>query len=339
VRLRHSAGEGLRIEGVSLALDAGRIQPVGIISHAHTDHAAHHKKIVCTPETALLLGERWKRLTVRAVPYGQSVNLENVRVTLHPAGHVLGSAMVLLEVGGTRVLYTGDLRTSRSPLLKPAQPVACDILIVESTFGRPEYVFPAPSRIRQLLHGFVDAARASGFTPVILGYSLGKAQEIVALLAEYHELIWVHPKIARFCALHRQAGIELPEVEVPAAGAPLGALVVMPPNFERTEWRDRISRPRTCFCSGWAVEGARGGFVRADQAIPLSDHDDCPHLVEFARATGARKVFTLHGFAAEFAELLRSEGMDATPISDRWQDTSPRRTVATPTESLDLFES
>ena len=339
MRLRHSAGDGLRIEGVAPVIDASRVQPVGIISHAHSDHSARHKKIVCTPETALCLGERWKRLTVHAVPYDKSVSLEGVRVTLHPAGHVLGSAMVLLEVAGTRVLYTGDLRTTRSPLLKGAQPVTCDVLVIESTFGRPEYVFPTQARIRQLLHGFVDAARSSGFTPVILGYALGKAQEIVALLADYHETIWVHPKIAAFCARYRQAGIDLPEVEVPSAGAPAGALVVMPPNFARSEWRGRIARPRTCFCSGWAVRGAQGGFVSADQAIPLSDHADCPHLLEFARATGARKVFTTHGFAAEFAELLRSEGIDASPITSRWQDTSPRRTAAAPVESLDLFDS
>jgi len=94
VRLRHAAGDGLRIEGVSLAMDAGRVQPVGVITHAHSDHSARHKKIVCTPETALCLSERWKRLTVHAVPYGKTTSVENVRITLHPAGHVLGSAMV-----------------------------------------------------------------------------------------------------------------------------------------------------------------------------------------------------------------------------------------------------
>lgn len=339
MRLRHNSGDGIQIEGVSIPLDAGRVQPTGIVTHAHTDHAAHHKSLVCTPETSLLLSKRWQRFSSRAVPYRKATTIDDVRFTFYPAGHILGSAMVLVEHKGVRILYTGDLRTIDGPLHPGAQPISCDILIIESTFAKPEYVFPTLGRIKQLMKGFVDSARASGYTPVMMGYALGKAQEIVSLLGEYHETIWVHPKIADFCDFYRQAGVKLPAVEIPSAGAPEGALVVMPPGFMRSEWRDQVRRPRTCFCSGWAMAENDSGFVRADQMIPLSDHADLECLVDFARATGAAKVFTIHGFTTELAQRLCAEGMDATAISGLWQSGEAVQSVQYSSETLDLFNT
>jgi putative mRNA 3-end processing factor len=168
---------------------------------------------------------------------------------------------------------------------------------------------------------------------------LGKAQELVALLADYHEMIWVHPKIAAFCDSYMRAGVKLPPVEIPAAGAPPGALVVMPPNFARSEWRALISRPRVCFCSGWAMSRSGGGWYVSDQAIPLSDHADCESLVKFALATGARTVYTLHGFASDLAELLRAEGMNAYTAPDQWQGESLNSGVQYTAETLDLFRA
>ena len=339
MKLRYTPAGGFEILGLPLGIDARRSLAQGIVTHAHTDHAARHRSILCTPETALLLGERWKSLTVHAVPYGKTIALDGARLTFHPAGHILGSAMIELDYDGTRLLFTGDLRTKDSIHLKGARPVGCDILVIESTFGRPEYVFPEAARIRQMMRAFVDAARASGYTPVLTGYAMGKAQEIVALLASYHEPIWVHPKIAAFCEIYRRAGVKLPEVEVPTAGAPIGSLVVMPPNFARTEWRERVPRPRVCFCSGWAMDRTRGGYHRYDQAIPLSDHADCASLVEFARETGAGTVYTMHGFSGELAELLRGEGLNASSLPLQWSEVVPGEAVRYSTESLDLFES
>lgn len=339
MRLRFTQQEGLQFEGVGLSIDAKRPQEIGIISHAHTDHSARHKKIICTPETALLLGERWKSLSTRAVPYGQPLALEDAKITFHPAGHILGSAMVLIERESMRVLYSGDFRTVDSDLFSGARPVACDVLVMEATFAQPEYRFPTAARAKQMLHAFVDAARSSKHTPVLTGYALGKAQELVALLADYHESIWVHPKIAAFCELYRRAGVKLPPVEIPAAGAPPGALVVMPPNFARSEWRALVSRPRVCFCSGWAMSHAGGGWYACDQAIPISDHADCESLVSFAKATGARKVYTLHGFASELAELLRSEGIDAQVAPEGWQAETASAEAQLTAETLDLFRA
>lgn len=336
MRIRHTRADGFEIEGWPVRIDAGRRQPIGLVTHAHTDHAARHEHMVCTPETALLLGARWKKLTARAVPLGQPFILEGARVTFLHAGHILGSAMVLVEFAGRRLLFTGDLRTTPGALSQGALPTAADVLVIESTFGRREYRFPEPARVHKLITSFVEAARSSSYTPVLTGYSLGKAQELVAHLAGYHETVWVHPKIAEYCALYRQAGVVLPEVEVPSAGAPPGALVVMPPDFQRSEWRERIARPRVCFCSGWAL-GGPGGHYTADHMIPLSDHADCASLLDFAKATGASRVYTMHGFAAELADLLRREGMDATPMPAQWQEVSAREGLHYTAETLDLF--
>ena len=338
MRVRHTRTDGFEIEGWPVKLDASRRQPIGLVTHAHTDHAARHEHTICTPETALLLGARWKRLTTRAVPVGQSITLEGARVTLLSAGHILGSAMALVEFAGRRLLFTGDMRTTDGTISTGAAPVECDVLVMESTFGRREYRFPDSARVHKLITGFVDAARASSYTPVLTGYSLGKAQELVAHLSSYHETVWVHPKIAEYCALYRQAGVSLPEVEVPVAGAPPGALVVMTPDFQRSEWRERIARPRVCFCSGWAL-GGPGGHYAADQMIPLSDHADCASLVNFAKATGAARVYTMHGFTAELADLLCREGMDASPVPKQWHDVSATEGVRQSAETLDLFGS
>jgi len=247
--------------------------------------------------------------------------------------------MVLVEWSGKRLLFTGDMRSHDSVLMEGARPVDCDILVTESTFGRPEYVFPDEKRIRKLIHGFVDAARASSLTPVLTGYSLGKAQEIIALLSDYHETIWVHPKIAAFCDIYRRSGVEIADVEVPSAGAPVGALVVMPPNFYRTEWGEQILKPRVCFCSGWAQGDGRGSYYRCDQMIPLSDHDDCSSLRNFARECGATRVYTMHGFASELGELLGEDGIDASPVPEVWSDIEPSAMPEYTTETLDLFNS
>jgi len=337
VRLRVTRTAGIEIEGAPFCIDSSRVQELGIITHAHTDHTARHKKTICTPETALLLGERWKRLNIRAVPYGQHVKLGDYRVTLHRAGHILGSAMVLVEHKGTRLLYTGDLRTAKSHLFAGAKPVACDILLTEATFGRPEFKFPATARVTKMIHAFIEAARATKNTPVLTGYALGKAQELVALLAGFHETVWVHPKIAAFCEIYRRAGIKLPEYKIPTAGAPAGALVVMPPNFARTEWREKVVRPRVCFCSGWALDRRAGGWYSCDQAIPLSDHADCESLVQFAHATGAAAIYTLHGFASEFADLLRGQGKNALSAPAEFDDARSTDSVEFSTETLDLF--
>ena len=338
MRIKHTRSDGFEVEGWPVHVDAGRRQPLGIITHAHTDHAARHERIICTPETAMLLSGRWKQLGVRAVPFGQSVHLEGARVTLLRAGHILGSAMVRIELAGHTIVFTGDMRTQPSAFLAGAEAVECDTLVMESTFGRREYRFPELARVRQLITGFVDAARSSSYTPVLTGYSLGKAQELVALLGGYRELVWAHPKIAEYCNIYRRAGVALPEVEVPSAGAPAGALVVMPPDFGRTEWRERIVKPRVCFCSGWAL-GGPGGHYSCDQMIPLSDHSDCASLVAFAKATGASRVFTMHGFAAELAELLCEEGMDASPVPTHWQEVQSGQAIRFSAESLDLFGS
>ena len=337
MRLRVTRGAGLELEGAPFSIDAGRIQPLGIVSHAHTDHAARHKKIICTPETALLLGQRWQTLSIRALPYKQTMTHEGYRITLYPAGHILGSAMILVEHKGARILYTGDFRTAKGPLLPGARPVHCDILVTEATFGRPEYKFPALGRVTKMIRAFVDAARASGNTPVLTGYATGKAQELVAILGDYRETIWVHPKIAATCDIYRKAGIELPDVKVPSAGAPKGSLVVMPPNFARTEWREQLIRPRVCFCSGWAVDGRAGGWYKCDQMLPLSDHADCESLVKFALASGAETIYTTHGFQSELAELLRAEGINAAPVPAEFSDPPTLDSVEFTADTLDLF--
>jgi len=220
---------------------------------------------------------------------------------------------------GLAVGYTGDLCTEPTRTAEPAEVMPCDVLLLESTFGMPRYVFPPKEEVLAAVRRFVDDALADGATPVLLGYSLGKAQEVLKHFGELGYPCRAHPTVHAVNRVYEEQGVTLPNVRAlgPEGPAP-GEVVVAPPQLARSAAIGRIRRKRTAVLTGWAVDGARW-FRGVDASFPLSDHADFPSLVAYAKATRASRVFTMHGHADALARELRREGLRADPLEESAQ--------------------
>jgi putative mRNA 3-end processing factor len=253
------------------------------------------------------------------VEYRRPYGLGDLTLELFPAGHVLGSAQLRVTRNGVALGYSGDLCLEPTLTAERAEVVECDVLVLESTFGLPRYVFPPKDEVLAAVRRFVDDALADGATPVLLGYALGKAQEILKFLGEAGYRCRAHPVVHAIDKVYQAQGVSLPNVELLGPEGPHpGEVVVAPPHLARTSPILRIRNRRTAVLTGWAIDGRRG-FRGVDAAFPLSDHADFPSLLRYARATGAARVLTIHGYARELATALRREGLRAEPLVEREQ--------------------
>ncbi len=250
---------------------------------------------------------------LEAVPFQVPVTREGFRLRMLPAGHIAGSAMlhVVRTKDNASLLYTGDFKTRRGRTSEPATFINADTLILETTFGLPQFVFPNPLEVESAVLRFVHDAFADGETPVLFGYSLGKAQEALALLAEHGIPCLLHPNVAQMTAAFREIGIDLPESGDFEGIAPPGHAVIAPPNAIRSRAIRALKNKRTAMLTGWALQPGAMYRYRVDEVIPLSDHADHPALLECVQRVRPRRVLTVHGFAREFAAELRTRRIDA----------------------------
>lgn len=315
---------GLRIVNSALHLDATRRAECAFVSHAHGDHIARHQRTIATAPTLALMRHRLgtpRRGRAEHLPaaHRSPFGLGELTLELFPAGHVLGSAQLRVTRDGVALGYTGDLCTQPTDAAEPAEVMACDVLVLESTFGAPRYVFPPKAEVLAAIRRFVDDALSDGVTPVLLGYALGKAQEILKHLCDRGYRCLAHPTIHGVNQVYEACGVSLPGVRaLGPEGAGPGEVVVCPPHLARSAAMRGVKRRRTAVLTGWALDGG-AGFRGVDAAFPLSDHADFPSLVAYARATGAGRVYTVHGRADAFAQALRREGIRAEPLREQLQ--------------------
>jgi Cft2 family RNA processing exonuclease len=301
---------GIEVENGLLWLDARRKRPLGLVTHAHLDHVARHETVLSTPETAALMRRRrgagLKYLERR---YGERMLVGDVAVTLLPAGHILGSAMALLERHEGRLLYTGDVRLEGGLTCPPAEPPRADVLIMEATFGRPEHRFPPAEEVRGEMARFAREALDGGATPVFLAYALGKAQEVMTALGRAGIPVAAHPSVWAMCEVYRGFGLVFPGSRRLAGRGRPEAAVVVPPQSRR---EIRASGTlRVAAVTGWG-ERARGPDV--ERVFRLSDHADYDGLLKLAAAVAPSKIHVVHGYAPEFAKDLRALGFDAEAV-------------------------
>jgi putative mRNA 3-end processing factor len=307
-----SFADGVHVRGTALYLDARRPRKRGIVTHAHSDHVGRHLCWVSTPATALLCARRWGQRQVESRGYGEAWMEKEARVTLLPAGHVLGSAMVLVEHEGMRILYTGDFRTKPSLTAEPCAAVAADVLVMECTFGHPRFRFPAREEVEGQIVEFARGCLRKSETPVLLVYSLGKAQETAKMLGERGFRVALHSSAWQMLEAYRQLGVEFRNCERLVREPAPGTVVLLPPYLARSRAVARFPRPRTAFLSGWAIDPRARARVGADRAFALSDHADFDELCSFAQSVGPRQVYTLHG-PDGFSDHLRGLGLRAEP--------------------------
>jgi Cft2 family RNA processing exonuclease len=308
---------GLELPGHGLWLDPRERKPFAFVSHAHSDHIGNHSETILSAPTARLMRARLAGKRIEHVlEFAAATDLRGMRVTLLPAGHILGSAQFYLEEEAGSLLYTGDFKLRPGLSVERTQWRQADTLVMETTFGLPRYRFPPTDHVMAEMVRFCAECLEQAHTPVLLGYSLGKAQEILCALAHAGLTPMLHETVHKMTAIYREMHPGFPcEYEKYDPAQIAGKVLICPPSASRTTMVTRIEKRRTAVLTGWAVEpGARFRYG-CDAAFPLSDHADYDDLVRYVELVQPKRVLTLHGFASEFAADLRRRGIEAWALT------------------------
>ena len=301
---------GLKLTKAGLAIDFCRRQPRAFISHAHSDHIARHEYALCTPETAALYQHRLGRRRTLPMPYRTPIEWGGLRLTTFPAGHCLGSAMLLAEDGPQSLLYTGDFKLGDSATAEKAELPHADILVIESTYGHPDYRLPPREQSLEQLFSLVRQTLADGAVPVIQAYALGKGQEVTRLLTDAGIPVLQHRDIFAVSQVYEACGVSLGQYELFTGEARPGwAIIVLP---GRGSLQMHGSQVRIAV-TGWAVDERAKYRFGVDHAIPLSDHADYDELFEAVARVSPRVIYCTHG-PESFVDRLRDAGHDAHPL-------------------------
>ncbi len=306
---------GIWLPQIDWWLDAHRPAPRSVVSHAHADHVARHGQSLCTPATAELIRTRdpYFKGKPREIPFDQPVSLTpDATLTLVPAGHVLGSAQALLEHSEFgRLLYTGDFKLRPSATAERCATPQADTLIMETTFAQPRYVFPSREEVFGQIVAFCRETLGADEIPVLLGYSLGRSQEILAGLSQSNLPIMLHPQVEKVTRTYERFGYKFPPYTSFAPMFAAGHVIVTPAQALKGALFDSMAHLRTAVVTGWAIDQNVRFRYGCDAAFPLSDHAGFDDLLKFVEKVSPRRVFTVHGFAEEFAAVLRSRGIEA----------------------------
>lgn len=302
-------------------------QPVelAVISHGHGDHARWGmKKYLCHHYTKPILQHRiGPDIDIRTIGYGEEIVINEVKVSLYPAGHIIGSAQIKMEYKGYIIVFSGDYKTDDDGLSTPFELVKCHEFITESTFGLPIYHWLRPQEYSEQMQAWVQENQRNGKTSVFIGYSLGKAQRIMNSVEGCAE-IFVHQSIARLNEGIESVGIDLPEYTTLDFHDNVkkcdGQIVVLPPALFDSNLIKKIPNRATAICSGWMqVRGSRR-WRSADAGFAISDHADWNGLIDTVKATEAEKVYVTHGQTAVFSKYLNEIGINAVELKTIFGD-------------------
>jgi putative mRNA 3-end processing factor len=300
---------GIRF-GDHFAVDPTRKAELAVVSHAHSDHFRAHRRILATGPTLDLGRLRHKRFQGSPVEYHENFKLGPATVELAPAGHMLGSAQVIIDWHSERIVYTGDFKLDENHTCRKAEIHTCDTLLIDTTYGHPHYRFPSAAECRERLLEFVAASIKSGILPVILAYSLGKAQETMKMLSDDGIEMEVYKTAHEAALVYKKYGIEMEGIHLLDGRPRRDRAVIIPPGgFRFVDYRG-WGKFRTCFLSGWALDrryGSRGG---SSIGIPFSDHASFDDIVRYVETARPKRVYTLFG-PPDIAEYLNRIGFKA----------------------------
>jgi Cft2 family RNA processing exonuclease len=318
IEVRYERGVYLPREDIWL--DPWDAKPFAFVSHAHSDHIAPHEEIIVSERTARLMQARLPgQRNEHVLNFGEKTIVQGLEVTLIPAGHIFGSAQFLLERDNSSLLFTGDFKLRPGRSAEPAEWRHAETLIMETTFGLPRYRFPPTEQVIQQIVAFCRDALETGAVPVLLGYSLGKAQEILCALSGAGLKPMLHGTVHRMTRIYEQFGQSFCDYERYDPRNVAGKVLICPPSVNRSRMLEKLGEKRVAMISGWAVEPSAIYRYQVDAAFPLSDHADYDDLVRYVELVNPKRVLTLHGFAAEFARDLRERGVEAWALSQENQ--------------------
>jgi putative mRNA 3-end processing factor len=291
--------EGIYVKPADVWIDPSRPKPRALVTHGHADHArGGHDKVWATPETLAIMECRYGPQPGEPVAYGETVKLGDVEMSFVPAGHVLGSAQIVLDYRSERVVVSGDYKRRPDPTCAPFEPVPCDIFISEATFGLPVFRHPDTAseidRLLERLHQNPDRC-------VLVGaYALGKAQRLIMELRRrgHDDPIYIHGALQRLCELYEQFGVTLGDLRA-ATGASKeelkGRIVLAPPGALNDRWSRRLPDPITAMASGWMRIRQRARQRNVELPLIVSDHADWEELTQTIGELAPKEVWVTHG--------------------------------------------
>lgn len=310
---------GLYCPAADLYIDPWRPVARAVITHGHADHARPGMGHYLASDTAApVLRHRLGEIALDTAPYGETREIGGARISLHPAGHVPGSAQIRIEVAGEVWVVSGDYKLEPDPISEPFEPVPCHTFITECTFGLPVFHWPEPSRVLAEINAWWAENRDAGRFTLMGAYALGKAQRLLAGLDGEIGPILTHGAVEATNQVLRAQGIRLPEtiLVTPETDpkAHKGAFVLAPPSALGARWAGRFKPNASGFASGWmALRGIRRRRA-LDRGFVLSDHADWPGLNRAVAASGAERIFVTHGYTEVYRRWLESEGYDARVV-------------------------
>jgi len=308
---------GVYLPSLDLWLDPWDERPAAFVSHAHGDHIGNHGEVILTEVTAKLMGLRLPgNRCEHRLAYQVPFPFRGAELTLFPAGHIHGSAQLFVQSEEGSLLYTGDFKLRPGRAAEPIAWCPAETLIMETTYGLPWYVFPPTEQVIDQLISFCRETIEEGATPILLGYSLGKAQEILAALHGTGLSVRLHSSVYQMTKAYHDKFYHLPPFKLYRKDDLAGSVLLCPPNVNGTRLFQSIKPRRTAILTGWALNPGAVHRFQCDAAFPLSDHADYPDLIRYVSLVQPKRVLTLHGYASEFAEDLRRRGYEAWALGE-----------------------
>ncbi len=311
---------GLYCSAGDFYIDPRRPVKRAVITHGHADHARWgSESYLCTQETKGLLQARLgSDVKIDAMACGEVRTINGLRLSLHPAGHILGSAQVRIEHRDHVTVVSGDYKTAPDPTCAPLEPLDCHTFVSESTFGLPIFRWPTPEQVTAEIDAWWRDNRDQGRTSILFAYGLGKAQRILAGLDPSIGPILTHGAVEKFNRSYREAGVVLPETryigDLKDKSRAREALVIAPPSADHPAWMRRFPGRSRAFASGWMRIRGHRRRRSVDRGFVMSDHADWNGLIQTILATGAEQVVVTHGYTAEMVRFLRQEGLSAAAV-------------------------
>lgn len=311
--------KGLYCETGNFYIDPWKPVDKAIITHAHSDHARFGSaSYLCHKDSTPILRLRLGNNHYESADWETPIYINGVKVSFHPAGHIIGSAQIRTEYKGEVWVISGDYKLENDGICTPFEPVRCNTFVTESTFGLPLYKWEKQQVIFDKMKNWIHSNYAEKKCSVFIAYSLGKAQRILPALASTEIPIYVHGAVWNVHQTLINSGWKLPAVQrvthETTKDELKGSIVIAPSGAEASSWMKRFADPAIGICSGWMQ--VRGNVRRknADAGFILSDHADWPGLLEAVSATGAEKVYATHGFQSAFSRYLNEKGIEATEV-------------------------
>lgn len=301
---------GIRI-GEQIHLDPTRKKTAAFVSHAHSDHLRNHERIYGTAPTLALARHRIGEFREMVMDFGKNYHIGGDIVRAESAGHILGSAQFIIDHDGQRIVYTGDFKLGRNEICPPAQIHQCDILFMDTTFGKKMFNFPAVEQSKQRILEFVEACIHANCIPVIYAYSLGKSQEVMKILGDNGFYSYAPSETCHFADIYNKYDVEIKNYRNLDDTYPEFGAVVVPLSNKYVMDMFPGYRKKTCLVSGWALNKSYINFAWVNEAIPLSDHASYNELIEYVETANPRKIFCLFGFN-DIVEDLKYRGYNTT---------------------------